>query len=306
MPEHNAEQLDLFSTIKATREENETLRLTGRKRCSRCVEIFPLESFSARKDKCDGLNTVCRKCNTVQVLQWRKENPGKHRKHQGVCANCNQRFGSPRRDARYCSLKCGTEVAALAAKERHLQVADGKARECARPDCRQAYTYTKGHKGKWCSEACHAISRNHQAARSDLRLALEARDFSATASALKERVTVEQLPGIPTPCWIWKGQKKEKKGRSPYPVASWSNKTIQVHRVVLEAKYGKPLGSQHAHHMCANTMCVNPDHLQPVTHRENMAEMLARQSYLARIEELESALRHVDPQHPLLNRVEIA
>jgi hypothetical protein len=46
---------------------------------------------------------------------------------------------------------------------------------------------------------------------------------------------------------------------------------------------------------------VNPDHLQPVTHRENVAEMLTRKSYLNRIEELEARLRELSPNDALLD-----
>ncbi|NQE89602.1 HNH endonuclease [Nocardia terpenica] len=80
-------------------------------------------------------------------------------------------------------------------------------------------------------------------------------------------------------------------------------KNFPVHRMVLEAKLGAPLGVLAAHHKCGNSGCVNPDHLQPVTHAENTAEMLARQSYLARIEELESVVRLLAPEHDALNRV---
>jgi len=80
---------------------------------------------------------------------------------------------------------------------------------------------------------------------------------------------------------------------------------VQIHRAVVEASYGRPLGSQHAHHKCANRRCVNPDHLQPVTHRENAAEMLARQSLLSRIAELEEALRETSPHHPLLAHIPV-
>lgn len=66
---------------------------------------------------------------------------------------------------------------------------------------------------------------------------------------------------------------------------------------------GKPLGKQPAHHKCATTMCVNPMHLQPVTERDNIAEMLARNYMLNRIAELEAALAVHDPEHPLLREV---
>ncbi len=76
--------------------------------------------------------------------------------------------------------------------------------------------------------------------------------------------------------------------------------TLYVHRLVLEAKLRKPLGSMRAHHMCGNSGCVNPDHLQPVTDRDNIAEMHQRHAYLARIRELEAALVRLEPNHPLL------
>jgi heme oxygenase len=71
-------------------------------------------------------------------------------------------------------------------------------------------------------------------------------------------------------------------------------------------KHGASLGSQAAHHACANTTCVNPDHLQPVTHRENIAEMMARKAYVARIRELEAALTEIQPSHPLLSVIAVA
>lgn len=51
--------------------------------------------------------------------------------------------------------------------------------------------------------------------------------------------------------------------------------------------------------------CVNPEHLQPVTFRENTAEMMARHAYLNRISELEEALRTASPNHPVLNVVPV-
>jgi hypothetical protein len=101
-------------------------------------------------------------------------------------------------------------------------------------------------------------------------------------------------------CWQW-----TRRFNGGYPLQRVGKKSYLVHRLSLEAKMGAPLGSQAAHHMCANSKCVNPDHLQPVTHRENIAEMLARNAYLSRIAELESALAEVDPGNPLLRTVPV-
>lgn len=102
-------------------------------------------------------------------------------------------------------------------------------------------------------------------------------------------------------CWTWR-----RLDGSGYAYVTFGERQHALHRLVLEVKHGGTLGSQHAHHMCANRGCVNPDHLQPVTHRDNVAEMMARQSYLARIRELEAALADVAPSHPLLAVIAVA
>lgn len=82
--------------------------------------------------------------------------------------------------------------------------------------------------------------------------------------------------------------------------------TVPLHRAIVETVHRAKLGSQPAHHACANRSCVNPDRLIPVTHSENAAEMLARNAYLARIRELEDALSIAEPGHPLLTMVRVA
>lgn len=51
------------------------------------------------------------------------------------------------------------------------------------------------------------------------------------------------------------------------------------------------------HHICANRRCVNPDHLQSVSARENMAEMMQRNYYIRRIEQLEQLLDENGIEH---------
>jgi len=105
-------------------------------------------------------------------------------------------------------------------------------------------------------------------------------------------------------CWEW--QRRLSDGY-PQIRLNINGKQVnaQVHRLSLEARHGRALGKQAAHHMCANTRCANPEHLQPVTHRENTAEMLERNYYIARIKELEAALDHVAPGHELLTHISL-
>lgn len=154
-------------------------------------------------------------------------------------------------------------------------------------------------KAKCCSHDCTTARAAAQAraSRGPLRVAIEDGDYRMMVRELGNR-TVRDENG----CWIWQGRINSK----GYPQGGnkWANTSI--YRLVLEVKHGAPLGSQAAHHACGVTSCINPDHLVPVTHAENMAEMLARKSYVTRIAELEEALAEIDPGHPLLNRVPLS
>lgn len=131
--------------------------------------------------------------------------------------------------------------------------------------------------------------------RGPLRRAVEDGDAEGLLAAIKAKCQVADGG-----CWIWK-----KLSKDGYPQIDIGGRRMAVHRMTLEARLGAPLGSQAAHHICANPACVNPHHLQPVTHAENNAEMLARTYMVRRIAELEQALATVAPNHPLLLEIGI-
>lgn len=67
-------------------------------------------------------------------------------------------------------------------------------------------------------------------------------------------------------CWVWTG------GRDSYGYGSLSfgNKTYKSHRVAYQymtAEIGPELSLDH---LCRNTLCFNPEHLDPVTRGENV------------------------------------
>lgn len=148
---------------------------------------------------------------------------------------------------------------------------------------------TTGARVMFCGDVCQWKSM-----RSPLRAAFEDGDREAFFEALKARSTITE-----SGCWIWAGRVMKKASRT-YPYTRWGARYVAMHRASLEMKQGTPLGKEPAHHVCAQSTCVNPEHLQAVTQAENLAEMMARRAYLARIEELEAALAHLDPLHPLL------
>lgn len=146
---------------------------------------------------------------------------------------------------------------------------------------------------KYCSEACRTIARtaHHESMKSPLRQAIEAGDHAAILREIRARTTLGDGG-----CWLWTGAVS----KAGYPHTMWHRHRKPIHRIALAAHLGAPIGDQTVHHVCATRRCVNPEHLQQATARDNVCEMMARADYVRRIEQLENALRDVRPDHPLL------
>lgn len=83
---------------------------------------------------------------------------------------------------------------------------------------------------------------------------------------MEERLLRSSIPEPNCGCWIWLGDLSEQ----GYPHMSWHGKTSNAHRVVYEHYKGKiPAGLQ-LDHLCRMRCCVNPEHLEPVTGKENV------------------------------------
>lgn len=65
-------------------------------------------------------------------------------------------------------------------------------------------------------------------------------------------------------CWVWKAAKSEK----GYGYFGFKGKVYKAHRVSWFLKHGV-FPSLQLDHLCRNTSCVNPDHLEEVSNREN-------------------------------------
>jgi len=65
-------------------------------------------------------------------------------------------------------------------------------------------------------------------------------------------------------CWNWTGAR-----RGPYGCATINRKVRGIHRIFYEY-YVKPIEEGMViDHLCRNTLCVKPEHLEQVTNSEN-------------------------------------
>jgi hypothetical protein len=92
-------------------------------------------------------------------------------------------------------------------------------------------------------------------------------DYIHNHHARKKEYRIDQATG----CWIWLLAKNDRGyGRKQLGGRKESGgHKVPAHRYMYEKIYGKiPAGLQ-LDHVCRNTSCVNPTHLQPVTCAEN-------------------------------------
>lgn len=79
-------------------------------------------------------------------------------------------------------------------------------------------------------------------------------------------------------CWIWHGTL----AAHSYGQLSVDGRNVIAHRFAYELLRGPiPAGLQ-IDHLCRNPRCVNPDHLEPVTAKENILRSNAPSAVLAR------------------------
>ena len=221
-----------------------------------------------------------------------------------TCLECGkdcQRKAVRGQRPKYCSIECGHRY------NGHTRLQE-LSYKCL--GCKAVFT-PRDLRDKYCTHQCAVETRPKRVRkspkkkpkprstprdlRSPIRKAYEECDFDALLAAIKaDTARVDD-------CWEWQRSLDE----DGYPRVNIGQKRVYVHRLAVEAYRKKPLGTQQAHHTCANASCVNPGHVIPVTAAENLVEMKARHSYLARIRELEDALAEVAPEHPALGILEL-
>lgn len=81
------------------------------------------------------------------------------------------------------------------------------------------------------------------------------------AQIIERRVTV-----VDSGCWNWSSVA----GNGYGCVRRDDGKQVNAHRFIYEALVGPIPAGCDLDHLCRNRRCVNPDHLEPVSRRENL------------------------------------
>lgn len=95
--------------------------------------------------------------------------------------------------------------------------------------------------------------------------------------SIEVRLERHSIPEPNTGCWLWFGATIKSAGseygvlgRSPRERESLGGSSDLAHRKSYEFYKGSIPIELEVDHKCSNTLCINPEHLQVVTHGENM------------------------------------
>jgi hypothetical protein len=89
----------------------------------------------------------------------------------------------------------------------------------------------------------------------------------STGQLLTDRIESKISPEPMSGCWLWTGYLA---GGNGYGGITIENRQCLAHRVVYELLVGPIPEGMELDHLCRNRCCVNPDHLEVVTKKENV------------------------------------
>lgn len=115
-------------------------------------------------------------------------------------------------------------------------------------------------KGKYCSVGCRDLARRQRTRDTILDCALS------------------KIDKLPDGCWRWTGYIDTKTGCGRMYGGNYQ--TVNVHTVMYTQIVGPVPEGLELDHLCRHRWCVNPDHLEAVTHAVNLARGHAPTSLL--------------------------
>lgn len=80
-------------------------------------------------------------------------------------------------------------------------------------------------------------------------------------------------------CWRWTGATVQGKSKTLYGMVRVDGKTQLAHRWAYTTFRGPIADGLTVDHLCANTLCVNPEHLEAVSNQENVRRGFERRAH---------------------------
>lgn len=102
-----------------------------------------------------------------------------------------------------------------------------------------------------------------------------------------------KAPEQPNGCWEWKGATTN----TGYGKVTVNYKTWLAHRYVYEYVNGEIPKHLELDHLCCNKLCINPEHLEAVTQKENMRRRYANQTHCKHGHPLSGDNLYIDPRN---------
>jgi len=102
-------------------------------------------------------------------------------------------------------------------------------------------------------------------------------------------------------CWEWTGRISGRK--YGYPQISVGGRQTMVHRITYEELIRRLLPGETIDHLCRNSHCVNPEHLEPIPLRDNVKRMHAYYSLQREIDRLQKFIYSIGYNPQTLKKV---
>jgi hypothetical protein len=142
--------------------------------------------------------------------------------------------------------------------------------DCLYPDVKSVWSYAKGCRCSGCRRKKAAVAKGDgltlcRCGSRKKRQAARCSDCAKPAHVITrilERVHIDTRG-----CWLYEGHLTL--GSSGYGLIGVDRTNKVTHRLMYEELVGPVPEGLELDHLCCVTRCVNPDHLEPVTHAEN-------------------------------------
>ena len=93
----------------------------------------------------------------------------------------------------------------------------------------------------------------------------------ATLPSALDKAFLKFTEGDPDDCWLWEGSVAWDGYGQVTACDTGKTYTEKAHRLLYRYYVGEIESGKVLHHTCHNKLCVNPAHLDQLTHKEHMA-----------------------------------